>query len=281
MKIPNYRPSRDPVKLFVQEMKIRKYSNSTVKNYTHYINECLRFANKSAKEVTGQDIRDYLEWLADEGKSSSTLNIAYSALQLYFSSILKRKFFYKLPRAKKEKRLPVVLSKAEVLDIINKTKNIKHRCVLELLYGSGLRVKELVKLRMRDIDFDRGQILVVQSKGAKDRYTMLPGKLVEVLKHQQRLKQLNDFLFTGRLNNRLTTGTIRKVVFQAAERACIGKNVTPHTLRHSFATHLLEGGTDIRYIQELLGHAKLETTQIYTHVANTALRSIDSPLDVI
>ncbi len=280
MKTPNYRPSRDPIELLRQEMKLRKYSQSTVKSYLYYISECLRFANKSAREVAGQDVRDYLEWLVEEGKSSSTLNIAYSALQLYFASILKRKFFYKLPRAKKVKLLPVVLSKREIFAMIEKTKNLKHRCMLEILYGSGLRVRELVRLRMRDFDFDRGQIMVKQSKGAKDRYTMLPRRLVEILQNQQCLKYPNDFLFTGRLNNKLTTATVRKVVFEASGRAGISKRVTPHTLRHSFATHLLERGTDIRYIQELLGHAKLETTQIYTHVARSHLAQLVSPLDV-
>ena len=218
-------------------------------------------------------------WLADSGKSSSTLNTAYSALQFYFEKILNRRFFLHIPRAKKEKRLPGVLSKEEVKAIIGRTNNPKHRCMIQLLYGAGLRVGELVRLRMRDIDTFRNTIHIVQSKGAKDRYVMLPETLRDTMKKQARLKEPDSFLFTSYDAGHLTEATIQKVVSEAARRGGIGKSVTPHTLRHSFATHLLESGTDIRYIQELLGHAKLATTQIYTHVTSASLRDVVSPLD--
>lgn len=150
--------------------------------------------------------------------------------------------------------------------------------IISLLYGSGLRVSELVHLRMRDFDLDRSLIHIIQSKGKKDRYTIFPQSLKEILLKQYTLKSPDDFLFTNQNNKHLSTATIEKIIKKSAQKADIQKNTSPHTLRHSFATHLLENGTDIRYIQELLGHSKLETTQIYTHVAIKNV-SIISPLD--
>lgn len=280
MKSPHYRPSRDPIARLRQEMKLRNYSPKTVKTYIQYINECFRFANnKSPKEINTDDIRTYLEWLSDQGKSSSTLNTAYSALQFYFGTILRRSFFVHIPRSKKERRLPVVLSKEEIAGMIAYTQNPKHNCIMSLLYGTGVRVSELVNIRMCDIDFDRMMLRVFQGKGKKDRMAILPKKLKEILQKQKELKERKGFLFTNGRGGKLTTVTIQKIVKQAAERVGISKRVSPHTLRHSFATHLLEAGTDIRSIQELLGHAKLETTQIYTHVARSRLQGLTSPLD--
>jgi len=153
--------------------------------------------------------------------------------------------------------------------------------MLALLYGSGIRVGELTRIKMKHIDFDRNTIHIVHSKGAKDRYTILPRTLKPTLRTQERLKQPNDYLFTGRNNKKLTEATIQKIVQHAAAQARIQKTVTPHTLRHSFATHLLEAGTDIRYVQELLGHANIRTTEHYAHVTNKALNSIKSPLDYV
>lgn len=275
----HYRPSRDPMTLFEQEMRLRNLSQKTRQTYGRFVQACLRFGGQSPKSVAAADVRSYLDWLARSGKSASTLNTAYSALRFYFEKILRRKFFGGIPRAKKAKRLPAVLSPAEVKRLIEQTANPRHRCIISLLYGAGLRVGELVRLRMRAIDTDRGLIHVAQSKGAKDRYTILPAALKEEMSAQRRLKRADDFLFTSHHSGRLNEATIQKIVAAAAARAGLGKTVTPHTLRHSFATHLLENGTDIRYIQELLGHAKLQTTQIYTHVAKSALGEIVSPLD--
>lgn len=266
--------------LFVEEMRLRRLSPKTQKSYSRFVDECLRFCkDKSPRDITSADVRAYLLWLADGGKSASTLNTAYSALQYYFEKILRRNFFANIPRTKKEKRLPTVLSKDEARRMIDATENLRHRCMLQMLYGCGLRVSELTHLQMRDIDVERGRVHVVLGKGAKDRYTILPSSLRDILVNQRRLKQPDDFLFTGYDGGRLTEATIQKVVGSAAKRAEIDKEVTPHTLRHSFATHLLESGTDIRFIQELLGHAKLATTQVYTHVSSTAIGNIISPLD--
>lgn len=274
-----YRPSRDPIYLLKQEMKIRNFSQKTIKSYLYYITKCLNWSNKSPRDITGEDIRLYLEKLAEDNVSASTLNTVYSALRFYFVSILHRNFFVYIPRARKSNYLPVVLSKQEITRMLEMTKNKKHHCIISLLYGTGLRVGELVRIKMRDLDFDRMLLCVFQGKGKKDRMVILPATLIEVLSGQARIKKTDDFLFTNGRGGRLTEATIQKVVSQSAQLAGITKNVHPHTLRHSFATHLLENGTDIRYIQELLGHAKLQTTQIYTHVANKNLQGIKSPLD--
>jgi site-specific recombinase XerD len=274
-----YYPSQDPVKKFIQEMKLRGFSQKTIKSYSYYISEILNKSNKNARSITSKDIKNYLENLIEKEKSSSTINIAYSAFKLYFGSILHRKFFINLPRVKKEKKLPTILSKQEVNKIIKETKNLKHFCILSLLYGCGLRVSEVVNLKIKEIDFERNLIYIRESKGKKDRVVFLPKKLFEILQKQKEIKKINDFLFTNNKNNKLSTTTIQKIVKQAVFRAKINKNVSPHTFRHSFATHLLENGVDIRYIQELLGHANLKTTQIYTHVTNKNLKDIKSPLD--
>lgn len=276
----NYRPSRDIFLLFLQEMRLRGLSPKTQKTYLCFVCAFLKFCdNKSPKEVSGTDIRSFLDWLVNNGRSASTINTAYSALFFYFNKILRRNFFFNIPRIKKSKYLPVVLSKEEVRKMISTTFNPKHNCIISLLYGTGLRVSELTHIKMCDLDLDRKMLRVFQGKGKKDRLVILPVKLLSILQKQSQIKKADDYLFTNGRGNRLTEATIQKIVAQAAQRAGIKKTVSPHTLRHSFATHLLEAGTDIRYIQELLGHAKLQTTQIYTKVANNVLSQIKSPLD--
>jgi integrase/recombinase XerD len=270
----------EPLKQFSQHMQLKNFSPHTIESYTHYILDCLQLANVDANLINETHVRDYLSQLQNQNLSASTLNIAYSALKLYFHKILRRKFFIHIPRSKREKTLPSVLSKQEVTQLINTTNNPKHSTIISLLYGAGLRVSELVKLKMKDLDFDRNRIFVEQAKGKKDRYTLLPTTLKQILQKQKTLKKPDDYLFTNLEGNHLTTRTIENIIKSAAEKAHIQKNVHPHTLRHSFATHLLENGTDIRYIQELLGHTKIETTQLYTHVAIRD-RSIESPLDIM
>jgi site-specific recombinase XerD len=262
-----------------RELRIRNYSQRTIESYIFYNREFLRFCHKEPRAVATDDIKDYLDWLARE-RSSSTVSVAYNALLFYYKQIWHRSFFLNLSHPRKEKHIPVVLSKEEVKRMIDVLVNLKHKCILSLLYATGVRVGELTHIKMWDIDLDRMLLRVFQGKGKKDRMTLLPLSLKEILKNQQRLKKSDDYLFTNGRGSRLTEATIQKVVAQAATKAGVSKTVSPHTLRHSFATHLLENGTDIRYIQELLGHAKLQTTQIYTHVAKSSLQGITSPLDL-
>jgi len=278
MNQSNYYPSQDPIIKMQQEMKLRNFSPKTIKSYSYYITNILHFANKGASSISTEDIRNYLESLSNLNSSASTLNSAYSALKFYFEKILRRKFFAHIPRAKKEKKLPTVLSKEEIRRMIDAVKNPKHQCILQLLYGSGLRVSEIIKIRMNDFDFDRKLLHIKGGKGNKDRYTIFSEKIIMILKEQRKIKNTDSYLFTGYdKKSPLSTVSINKIVKQASEIAKINKNVSAHSLRHSFATHLLENGTSIRYIQALLGHARLETTQIYTKVCSYNLKNITSP----
>ena len=271
---------RDVAHNLERELKIRGFSRRTIESYLLYNRLFLEFIKKNPTAVTNDDIRRYLESLKDRGCANSTLNVALNALKFYYRQILKRKFFFDIKGAKKSNYLPTVLSKEEIERMLAVTENPKHHFLISLMYSAGLRVSEAVKIRMRDFDPDRKMIMVRQGKGNKDRCTLLSEKLLPVLKKQMALKKPTDYLFTGAGGkSHLTSESAEKIVRKAAQIAGVSKKVSCHTLRHSFATHLLEAGTSIRYIQELLGHAKLETTQIYTKVANTNLQTIKSPLD--
>jgi site-specific recombinase XerD len=271
---------RSPLYNLERELKIRGFSQKTIKSYCLYNRLFLTFIQKSPKEVKNDDIKKYLQNLKNSGAANSTLNVAINALKFYYSQILRRRFFFDIKHAKKSNYLPVVLSPEEIDKMIDAITNPKHKFLISLMYAAGLRVSELIKIKMRDIDLDRKMLRVCQGKGRKDRYTLLAEKLSPTLSQQIKLKQPDDYLFTGLGDEgHLTSMSAEKIVKKAASLAGIYKNVSCHTLRHSFATHLLEQGTDIRYIQELLGHKNLETTQIYTKVSARNLSNIKSPLD--
>ena len=260
-----------------RELKIRNYSKRTISAYLYYNDDFLRFTGKLDREVSRIDVAKYLEYLTDTSKSS-TVSVAYSALQFYYETVKRRSFFHSIPRPKREKSLPVVLAKSEIRRILENIKNKKHHCMISLLYGTGMRVSELTNLRMRDIDIERKIIHIKNAKGAKDRVVMIPEKLFDILVSQSKIKEKGDYLFTSIRGGNLHQRSVAKVIQKAVEKAKIAKKVSPHTFRHSFATHLLENGTDIRYIQKLLGHAAIQTTQIYTHVAVSELGGVKSPL---
>ncbi|MEW6407943.1 MAG: site-specific tyrosine recombinase/integron integrase [Patescibacteria group bacterium] len=265
----------------LQLLKLKGFSQKTIKSYLYYNTIFLDFTRKSPREINSFDIKRYLEYLADKGCSSSTLNLVYNALKMYYGEIYRRRFFVNIPRAKKAKTLPVVLSKKEIKKILGQINNVKHKLFLALMYASGLRISEAVNLKVQDLDFDSGFIYVRQGKGQKDRKTLLPKILLDVLKKYITAKNGDQYVFESERGGKLTERAIQKVFFNALKLSGIKKQATCHSLRHSFATHLLEAGTDIRYIQELLGHRRLETTQVYTKVAGNKLQEIRSPLDCI
>ena len=278
------RLSRDPMNFLEQEMRLRNFSPKTIRAYLYYNKELLRFASyKSPKEINKQDIKDYLDFLFNSGKSASTVNLTINALKFYYEQILQRKFFIPnvgIKRPKKDKKLPIVLSKQEVVSMINFTDNLKHKLIIQILYGSGLRISEVVNLQINDIDFNRNVITIKSGKGRKDRITILSKQILEnVNKYLQQWHPLVYLFESHEAGKKINIRSAQKVVADAIKRAGVNKAASAHSLRHSFATHLLEAGTNIRYIQELLGHARLETTQIYTKVANNRLREIESPLD--
>ncbi len=266
-----------------RELLIRKYSKRTIKSYLKYNTDFLNFVRKEPEEVDDEDIRRYLYYIAEtKDVSTSTLNVIINALKFFYGEIMKKKFIYEVKRPKKDRKLPVILSRDEVMKILSVTNNIKHKAILTLVYSAGLRVGEVVKLKPEDIDSSRKLIYIKGSKGRKDRYTLLSDYALKVLRKYFKEYRPSRWLFEGAKKGRhISIRTVQAIFKQACEKAGIKKNVSVHSLRHSFATHLLENGVDLRYIQELLGHRSSKTTEIYTHVSRANIARIKSPLDNI
>ncbi len=241
----------------------------------------LSFVNKQPSEINDNDIKDYLLYLTEEKDSATaTLNQAINALKFYYGIMLKKKFVYEVRRPRKDKKLPVILSQQEVVKVLTSLENLKHRTLLMLVYASGLRVSEVVKLKVSDIDSDRMLLNIKGAKGRKDRCTMLSHTALETLDEYLEKYKPVKWLFEGAREGRyLSIRTAQAVFEQAKDKAEIKKDISIHGLRHSFATHALENGTDLRYIQELLGHKSSKTTEIYTHVSTRDIGRIRSPLD--
>jgi site-specific recombinase XerD len=264
-----------------RELVSRKYSRKTIKSYLHYNEDFLRFTKKNSSDVDTNDVKEFLYHLVEKKKvSTSTLNIAINALKFYYGEILKKDLVYEIKRPKKDKKLPVILNGKEITRLLASVGNVKHKTILMLIYSAGLRVGEVVRLKVEDIDVQRKLIHVHSAKGRKDRYTILSDVALETLDLYLRTYQLKKWLFSGKNNNtHLTIRSVQKVFDNAVKSAGITKDVSVHSLRHSFATHLLESGVDLRYIQEVLGHKSSKTTEIYTQVTNKDLSRIQSPLD--
>ncbi|HBR10298.1 TPA: integrase [Candidatus Acetothermia bacterium] len=241
------------------------------------------YYRKDPRQLAASDIERYLLYLLDEKHvSHSYVNQAVSAIKYFYSKVLKQPMkIAGLPRPKKAKRLPVVLSEQEILKILAQIRSLKHQAIIMLIYSAGLRVSEVVRLKVGDIDGDRKMLRVKGGKGAKDRYTLLSEIALETLRSYYQVSRPREWLFEGQKKGHYSRRSVEKIIEHAIKKAGIQKKASVHTLRHSFATHLLEHGTDIRYIQELLGHSNIKTTQIYTHVAKQQTEEIVSPLDQI
>ena len=264
---------------FVQYLKGLRHSPSTIKTYSSFVHSFLKFHHEK-ENYTHRDVARFIESeVALKRYSISTHRQCISALKHYFEFNENALFdLNALKRPKKSSYLPTVLSKEELIDLLRLTRNLKHRSILALIYSSGLRIGELINLELRDLDIDRRQILVRQAKGRKDRYVMMAESFLPLLLNYLQTYEPKRYFAEGN-GGKYSSSAIRGFLKDSCERAKIRKRVTPHTLRHSFATHMLENGTDLRYIQELLGHAKPETTMIYTHVTKKDLLKIESPLD--
>ncbi len=264
----------DPLNKLKQEMKLRGFSPKTLQAYLYYTRKMLDFTNKSPRSVKAVDLRKYLEHLVDLGLSASTLNLAYSALKFYFKTVMNRNFFTHLPRVKLGRKLPVYLTQAEVRQFMSVIDNPKHKLLLALMYSSGLRVSEVVKLRVGDFDFSNLTLCVRQGKGGKDRVTIVSSKLVMPLSKWIKGKKTGDYVFLGRDGGQMGIRTVQRIFFLNLKKSGISKQAGSHALRHSFATHLLERGVDVRYVQALLGHVRLSTTATYAHVTGVGMRRI-------
>jgi integrase/recombinase XerD len=260
------------------ELRIRNYSPRTVKIYLYFLREYLMFRAGCLDAVNEAAVKKFLVSLERKGASAQTRNLCLSALKFYYRNVVKDKEQLEIRTAKRNQSLPVVLSREEIKRMLDVTSNMKHRLMLALAYGAGLRVSEVVALKVQDVDITEMTIHIKQAKGQKDRISVLPEKIVDDLKKFIAGKSKLDIAFHSEQGGRLTTRTAQKVFEHALVRANINKPATFHSLRHSFATHLLENGVDVRYVQELLGHQNIRTTQLYTHVTNPKLKQIQSPL---
>jgi site-specific recombinase XerD len=263
-------------------LKLKGYSKRTFTTYTNAFHFLLRLLGKvSIKSLTKQHLQSYLLWLLEKrGYSAQSLHSAINAIKYYFEHVEGiPKEFYDLPRPKKPHKLPSILAEEEVVDLIKNTENLKHRALLMTSYSAGLRVSELVNLKILDIDSKRMMMHVRGGKGAKDRMVPLSKKLLQTLREYFKQYKPKTYLFEGENGKAYSTRSAQDVLLEAKRKAGIHKKGSIHMLRHSFATHLLEGGTDIRYIQSFLGHESLSTTMIYTHVSRLKIESIQSPLD--
>lgn len=271
---------------FEQRLTLQRYSPATISNYCSVVKTFLNLASKKynhPSELGSEEIEKYVFWMLEKKK----IGISYQRMvvagidkfyTLVLNIILDIKHLY--PK-NKPKSLPKYLNKVEVKKIFEVTKNIKHKCILELLYAEGLRLNELLNLHINDIDSANGLIHIYNGKGNKDRIVMLSKLLLRDLRLYFKEYKPKNFLFEGQSGDKYSEKSVQIIVKQAAEKAKINKKVTPHILRHSFATHLLENGTDIRIVQELLGHSSVKTTEIYTYVTDINKLKIQSPFDTI
>jgi integrase/recombinase XerD len=260
------------------------YSLKTQKAYKGHAQRFVQQLDKPLNEITSQEIHAYVLHLLEKQHSHSLVSQAISALRFWISEVEGRMDFTRTwVRPKKQKKLPSVLTQKEVLRILKNITSIKHKMIITLLYSSGLRIGEVVRLQKRDVDPERKVIHIRQGKGKKDRYTVLSTSAYQMLIAYMKVTPIENYLFPGGegLHKPITERSVQHVFDRAKQAASILKHATVHTLRHSFATHLLEEGTDLRYIQELLGHASPKTTEIYTHVSVKDIRRIKSPLDRI
>lgn len=274
--------NKELYKLMEEEIKLKGYSFKTKKSYMSHIKRFSSFINKNLDEIVNQDVRQYILFLLENQKvSHSYVNQAISSIKFLCNDVLRQnKIIELMSRPKKENKFPNVLSFQDVTKILVALKNEKHKTILFLIYSAGLRVGEVIKLQPKDIDSQRMLIHVVQGKGNKDRYTVLLEIALEQLRKYYKLYKPEIWLFPGQDSKEyITERTVQRIFENACSVAKITKKATVHTLRHSFATHLLEGGVDLRYIQELLGHASSKTTEIYTHVTKKSISNIESPLD--
>lgn len=267
---------------YVELLKLKNYSSNTIQNYKNWFIIFLNhFPDRKPSTITKYEIMDFLVWYRNNRRWSSTVqNQLINSIKFFYEKLLHRpQEVYELPRAKKEWKLPTVFAEEEVKKILFSVDNLKHKTMLCLAYACGLRVSEIVNMKLKDIDSKRMVITIRQSKGRKDRQVMLSEKLLLLLREYFKAYKPKEWLFEGQYGGQYSVRSVQEVLQFAKEKAGVKKKGSIHALRHSFATHLMEGGTDIINIKELLGHSSIKTTSIYTHVSRKRLNKIQSPLD--
>lgn len=270
--------------LMHRKLLLKNYSKNTTKTYMHMFKQFLRYMHPMPlHQVSTAHIMYYhKELVTKQNISTSYQNQSINAIKFYIEKVLKLpKVQYDLCRPRKAKTLPKVLSLNEVSKILNATVNIKHKTIFKVIYGCGLRISECINLKVEDIDSNNMRVWVRNAKGSKDRITLLSPSLLEQLRAYYKLYRPKEWLFEGVNGKQYSASSIRQVFNRSKKKACVHMPATVHTLRHSFATHLLDAGTNLRYIQKLLGHNSSKTTEIYTHVSTSNLINIKSPLEML
>ncbi|SFN12922.1 Site-specific recombinase XerD [Algoriella xinjiangensis] len=274
--------NQEQLTLYIQELRLRAYSENTIRTYTIEFAQLLYFIkDEPIENVTPQQLRSYLLYCFKVlGISENQMHSRLNALKFYFEKVLKQpSFFFDIPRPKKPSKLPKILSQQDVIKLFEVTDNLKHLMILKLCYGLGLRVSEIVNIKITDIDSKTMMVHIQAAKGKKDRYVPLPNSILDELREYYSTYKPQLYLFEGIYNSAYAIRSAQAVFKNALKKAKINKPIGIHGLRHSYATHLLEYGTDMSFIQKLLGHNNIKTTQIYAKITNTFLSKVISPLD--
>lgn len=268
-------------KEYIQLLETRRYSFNTAKTYTFLFADFMKHhQGKRLIEINELDIKEYVHGIVKQGKSASYQNQVINAIKFYYEQVLDMpQRFYEIDRPRKERKLPMVLSEEEVTRLLSATVNLKHKAILVTIYSCGLRLSELLNLKICDIQSDRHVLLVRDAKGNKDRTTILCDPTLQLLRKYYLAYKPKEYLFEGQHGGMYSSKSVQHILQHSLAAAKIVKPASPHTLRHSFATHLLENGTDLRHIQSLLGHSSSKTTELYTQVSTRSLRDIKSPLE--
>jgi len=268
--------------LIEEEARRRGLAIRTIETYQLCVTRFMRWIDKDQKSITKKDIKDFIDYLIKKDSSGSTINVYVNALKFFLEEVLAKKVLFKIKYSKTPKSLPVFLSKDEVRILISKILNVKHKLMVELMYSAGLRVSEVLNLKVEDIELNSKIGWVRNGKGNKDRIFIIAESLVQRIGGFIVLNCINGgYIFSGSDGKKLSSRTLHNVVKAAAKKARISKNVHCHTLRHSFATHLIENGYDVASVQSLLGHNSAKTTMVYVHVASPKLINVKSPYDGI
>lgn len=267
---------------YIEQLRLKAYSENTIRTYSVEFSQFLYIIKShSAQNISGSQLRSYILYcITDLKLSENQIHSRLNALKFYYEQVLHRpNFFFEIPRPKKVSLLPKVLSQSEIKRLFKVTENLKHKLILKIAYGLGLRVSEIVAIQLTDIDSDRMLVHIKNAKGKKDRYVPLPQTLLDELREYYKIYKPKKFLFEGQYNAPFATRSAQVVFKNAMKKAKINKPIGIHGLRHSYATHLLEYGTDMTFIQKLLGHNQIKTTQVYAKVTNTFISKVISPLD--
>jgi site-specific recombinase XerD len=269
---------------FVETLQLKGYSANTIRTYRNEFAQLLNvLKGNDVNDLDATRLRSYFLYCVNDLKlTENTIHSRLNAVKFYFEQVLHREnFFFEIPRPKKPSKLPQVISVRDIKKLFKVTTNLKHNTMLKLCYGLGLRVSEIVNLKIADIDSGKMQVFIERAKGKKDRYVNLPESILEQLRDYFRQYRPKKYLFEGQAGGQYSIRSCQKVFTEAMRKAGINKQIGIHGLRHSFATHLLENGTDISFIQQLLGHKDIKTTLRYTHVSREAIKNIKSPLDLM